>query len=315
MLTWWQWLLMVVALVASTIYATLWMLEDTFLLHPSPCLAYLSFDPQTTEYIKLKTGGLLLHCTKTTNTTNRLILCLHGNAGNLDGMSGIAQRLLELGYDVYLMEPFGYGICSQSNSNPTTESLVNDLREAWSKIPTAKRSDAILWGFSMGGGVICQFLKDNDNVLLNDDDLPAQIALLNTYYDLPMLVVDVFPIPGVSWLMRTQWNASQGIQNYCERTKRNNNNNNSSGGSTNGGNGNILIVAALDDELIPMKHAHLLHKCIHDTQTQRKLITLPNGGHNNSIETHFDIWLPALLPSTLSNQFDSNHFDSNLNDK
>lgn len=293
MLVWWQWLMMVVVLVATTIYATLWALEDTFLLHPSRCSQYLSFDPRTTQYHKLKSGGLLLHCQK--NQSGRAIMCLHGNAGNLDGMAGMAQRLLDLGYDVYLLEPRGYGICSLEKSsaakdesnliNPTTDSLVQDLHEAWSTFPTEKRSSAILLGFSMGGGVICQFLE---HTKVGSWELPAQIALLNTYYDLPMLVNDVFPIPGVSMLMRTKWNATKGIHAFCERTKYRPE-----------GPGNVLIVAALDDELIPIKHSHLLQKCIQDTHTQRQLITLPNGGHNNSIETHFNLWLPALLPAAL----------------
>ena len=295
MLSWWQWVTVVLLLVAATIYATLWALEDTFLLHPARCPQYVAFDPQFTEYFPLPSGGLVVRCKPSTTTTTtttmttedqRAILCLHGNAGNLDGMAGIAQRLLELGYDVFLMEPLGYGICSRKNGRdvvPTTESLVQDLHEAWSVIPLTKRHDAILFGFSMGGGIICQFLN---RTKIEDDQLPSQIALLNTYYDLPMLVNDIFPIPGVSLLMRTQWNALKGIQQYCLRTQNRP--------------GNVLVVAAIDDELIPIKHAHLLHQSIQDTFTQRKIVILPNGGHNNSIETHAELWLSALLPSSFS---------------
>jgi uncharacterized protein len=286
MFTWWQWLTVVLVLVATTIYVTLWALEDTFLLHPSRCPTYLAFDPQTVQYHRLPSGGLVLHCSKADDphVNKRVILCLHGNAGNLDGMAGMAQKLLELGYDVFLMEPLGYGICSQNKKGepvrPTPESLVQDLNEAWLVIPAEKRSSAILLGFSMGGGVICQFLARTK------EEVPGQVALLNTYYDLPMLVNDVFPIPGVSMLMRTKWNATKGIQRYCTLTKE----------RTMGG--NVLIVAALDDNLIPVTHANLLYGSIQDTCTQRKLIILPNGGHNNSIETHFHLWLPSLIPSS-----------------
>lgn len=131
-------------------------------------------------------------------------------------------------------------------------------------------------GFSMGGGVICEFLR------LRDDQQPAQVVLLNTYYDLPLLVHDLVPIPGISQLMRTQWIADAGLQKYALRP------------------GNLLVVAAMDDELIPVKHSYMLLNAIqHSTNITKNHILLPFGGHNNSIETHFPLWIPLLLPSII----------------
>lgn len=279
---WLYYWVVLLLLVVAAIYATLWSLEDTMLLHPAVCRSYLSYDPSSIKLIPLRSGGLLMHCHRNQDLTgSKPILCLHGNAGNLDGMANLSRLLLDRSYDVYLLEPAGYGVCGLNANGcrvkPTTEGLVTDLQEAWEHIP--QKSEAILWGFSMGGGIICQFLKTADA-----DSLPAQVCLINTYFDLPMLVRDIFPLPGVSSVMKTNWNASNGLERYCSAKR-------ASGGA------NVLIIAALDDELIPIKHAHLLLKSITDDCTKRELVVLPNGQHNNSVETHTNLWLPSLLPA------------------
>ena len=55
------------------------------------------------------------------------MLCLHGNAGNLDGMSNMARTMIGQGYDVYLLEYAGYGICH--THQPSTDRLVKDLQD------------------------------------------------------------------------------------------------------------------------------------------------------------------------------------------
>lgn len=285
MIRWWYFVLVVVALIVASVYAALYTLEDTFLLHPSRCLEYLAYNPVTTRRTRLSGGGLVLHCQIDPLPSSRAIMCLHGNGGNLDGMANLAQHLFQQGYDVYLLENAGYGICYQTEQgarlSPTTNSLKRDLLEGWQVIPPEKRSDAILMGFSMGGGNICQFLA-SDQVSLSD--FPAQVALLNTYYDLPLLVNDVFPVPGVSKLMHTKWNAKAGIERFCSQHPS--------------GLANVLVVYAQDDELIKPKHAQLIHQSVPEPHL-KELVTLPNGGHNNSIEKHIQLWLPHLLPAPL----------------
>lgn len=303
---WLGWTLFVLLSILGLIYATLWTLEDRCLLHPTSCPRYLAYDQASTDFIPLSSGGLLLHCRPSTNDKQsserheferRTILCLHGNAGNLDGMANMARSMAELGYDVYLLEYAGYGICAGAG-HPTTNSLVDDLREAWTMIPSAKRGQAILLGFSMGGGVICEFLRTAADVL--DEDLPAQIALLNTFFDLPQLVRDVLPIPGVSQMMRTRWNARPGIESYCQR--RHGNDRPTDTLHVNVAlHGNVLVVAARDDELIPLKHADSIISTINDSFTDKALVILPNGGHNNSIQMHFALWTPYLLPPHTTN--------------
>lgn len=273
------------ALVVSAFYATLWSLEDKILLHPTLCSRYPAFNPETCTQIPLKSGGLLMHCkSKSLASVSRVIMCLHGNAGNLNGMAPLAAMLLARGYDVYLLEPMGYGICTTKksdildSSSPKPWTLVRDLHEAWDTIDPAKRSNAILWGFSMGGGTICQMLQT-----IEPSSMPAQIVLLNTFYDLPMLVESIVPLPGVATLMSTAWNAEPGLSRYCEKKADG---------------ANVVIVAAQDDQLIPIAHSHLIHKSVKDKCTS-KLVILPNGQHNYSIDTHASIWITSLLPSIL----------------
>jgi len=285
MIQWWYYAVVIVALIVTAIYATLYTLEDSFLLHPAPTKEYIAFNQSQIKETRLPAGGLVLHLLDDdVDPKGRAIMCLHGNAGNLDGMANTAYTLSNRGYDVYLLEYAGYGKCAYFNQKrlkPTKNSLVTDLHQGWEIIPEKKRRSAILLGFSMGGGTICQFLST-----AKTNDLPAQVALMNTYYDLPLLVKDVFPIPGIPELMHTQWNAKNGLNRYRVFTK-----------DRSDGPGNILIVAAADDQLIPIKHAHLLIQSIQDSYTRRELVILPDGGHNSSIERHFNLWLNALVHS------------------
>lgn len=308
--------MLVVGLILSAIYATLVTLEDSFLLHPAPCLDYFAFDKSCTEFIPLPSGGLVLHCKQRANNTprtldkrptvGRSIMCLHGNGGNIDGMGNLARMLLDHGYDVYVLEYAGYGMMNsdsvtsrETKTNgwpqpnrlnnqdglvlPTSRSLVRDLIEGWNVLPLSKRRDAILFGCSMGGGAINQFLQSSH---VTDADLPAQVVLVNTFFDLPQLVSQIFPIPLVSSLMRTRWNASPGLERYCAATK-----------DRPDGAGNVLIVATLDDELIPLDHSNQMFQSIKDSWTKRETIFLPNGGHNNSVEQHAGLWLAGLVPA------------------
>jgi pimeloyl-ACP methyl ester carboxylesterase len=272
-----------VAIVA--VLTIVWLGEDRLVLMPH-CYPHYEMYTHTQKYHRLKSGGLLLHHNPD-NVNRRVLLLLHGNAGDIDGMYEFAQRFAKDGYSVYLLEYHGYGICGRdqlgNSLRPSTNGLVTDLDEAWEMIPLEKRSTAILAGISMGGGVIGQHLKRRSA----DGPWPAQIVLLNTFFDFPSIASEKFPIPILNWVVKyaikTRWNLTLGIQRFEQYT-------------TNKTKSAIVVVATEDDQLIQMHHSKEIIKV---APYRTSYIVLPDGGHNASISFHDPLWTLALLPATL----------------
>jgi dienelactone hydrolase len=281
--SWWTCAILLLGAIVCCIYACLITLEDRFLLHPLLCSEYVAFSTATTQTIHLPRGGLVLRCAAAAagSFTARPILLLHGNAGNLNGMADVSRKLVNDGYDVYLLEYRGFGTLGKKGWQPSPTTLIEDLEDAWRVIPSQLRSSAILMGFSIGGGVVTQYLK---RTRLAPRDLPAQVVLANTFYDLPMLVRDVFPVPFVASLMRTKWNATDGLVKYC---------------TNQGDGGNVLLLATVDDELIPLKHSNQMLETLPAVCYKRKLLLMPSGGHTMGIDANTDLWIPELLDPRL----------------
>lgn len=216
----------------------------------------------------------------------RAALFCHGNAGSLDGGAPIAAGLAARGYDVHLLEYAGFGMANRVGPlgtagavpgatggdapRPSPATLLRDLREAWRELPD--RSSAVLIGFSMGGGCVCQLLSE-----LEDGDLPEQTVILNSFFSLPRLVQDILPVSVLGPLMRTRWDATDGLRRLRGRR--------------------LLVVAAPDDELVPFRHSELLVQAAREAGAHAELLALPGGGHVDAPAVHAARWLDALVPA------------------
>jgi predicted esterase len=244
--------------------------------------------------------------------SRRHVMLLHGNAGDADGMFPLATLLTEMGYRVHVLEYAGYGEAwnnvprlasrhdlpsslgsslgsslaapSSSGANhdrggsgrlaPEPRTLIDDLADGWREIPSRERASAILLGFSIGGGAVLQGLASSN--VLPTNDLPAQIVVFNTFFDLPALasaiVASAFvPIPGLSYLVHTRWNASDGLKRYArDRAQL-------------GQVAHLLIISTANDELMPRSHAEQLQVVATQTGAATVHIVLPDGGHNNAL--------------------------------
>lgn len=238
------------------------------LLHPAKCKSYINFD-NSFHRTDLQSGGILLYRNRHNRDIlkYRPILILHGNGGNIDGFYDMYRDLVDKGYRVYLLEYAGYGESREHKAKPKT--MVQNLQEAYSLIPDMEHG--IIVGVSMGGGVIGQFLRD-------DSANPAQVVLINTFYDLPQLVSEI-SIPGMSYLVQTRWNSAVGLKRYTSN------------------NGRVVIVGTQDDSLINIRHSHKLASFCGNNV---KLVILPHGGHNSSPMIHMNKWTSHLLSHTPS---------------
>jgi dienelactone hydrolase len=287
---WLRWLILLGLTLATTFHIIALAFENRLLLHPERCHQYAHFTSETSETVALEGGGLLVRLLppakdEDSTTDRRPILFCHGNAGNIDSISPLANGLFILGYDVHVLEYAGFGTaygCHTETSSsaepfiPSPVTMVRDLKNAWHLMPN--KSDAILIGFSMGAGCVFQLMSE-----LPQTEMPAQIVVANTYFSLPQLVQEIVRIGVLGALMRTQWTADAGLSRYRR-------------------DGHLLVIGTPDDELIPYRHSELIRDCAAQHHLNVKHLVLPGGGHVNSIFFHTGLWYRELLQANVFNR-------------
>jgi uncharacterized protein len=85
--------------------------------------------------------------------TERTLLFLHGNAGNLSHRYEIIEHFVKLPVNVLIIDYRGYG---KSEGRPSEEGLYADARAAWDYLTQARgmpASQIVIFGESLGGAV------------------------------------------------------------------------------------------------------------------------------------------------------------------
>jgi predicted esterase len=238
----------------------------------------------TGDWIALKSGGGVMHCTPLAQSNARRLLFLHGNTGDLDLYDAALRKCAEEGYDIYAIEYAGFGIAAQRNGKtktPDSESVLNDVMEAWSVLGNER---AIIMGFSIGAAILCQ-------VYDKLRPMPAQLVFLNGFHSTPGLVASKFGDTAsaiIGPLMANQWQ-TRPPQYYRNR---------------------VLIVYTMDDEVVTPQQGMQL--CRIFSALHPDCVALPSGGHRYSTINHIDVWatpqhlLPAFPEPTLTSNHDTN---------
>lgn len=94
---------------------------------------------------------------------NITVVFCHGNGGNLTFYEKIIGLLKEKGYGVLAIDYRGYG---KSEGKPNEQGLYTDLRSAIKYLREHKNTpekDIVLWGLSLGGAVVAQIARENEN--------------------------------------------------------------------------------------------------------------------------------------------------------
>jgi fermentation-respiration switch protein FrsA (DUF1100 family) len=85
--------------------------------------------------------------------TDRTLLFLHGNAGNISHRYDIIDGLVQLPVNVFIIDYRGYG---KSEGRPSEQGLYADARAAWDYLTNARGIPAtriVIFGESLGGAV------------------------------------------------------------------------------------------------------------------------------------------------------------------
>jgi len=219
------------------------------------------------NWIQLRSGGGLLHCTPHANPNSRPLLFLHGNTGNLDLYEAALKRCARLGYNMYALEYAGYGLAAGNEKViPNCDSVLQDVLESWN---VCGSEHAIIMGFSLGGAILG---KTYDRL----NPMPAQIVFLNTFHSLSGLVESKLKVLGplITPFLKTQW-STQPPRFYYN---------------------NVLIVYTKDDDVVTPEQGKELKTIFQSLNPV--VVELPDGGHRYSTIRHLDRWAnnECLLP-------------------
>ena len=192
------------------------VVEPRLLLHPTRVVEYERYRGYPGYALKhLPSGGVLASLPLRVSNKQgepgdreKSVLILHGNAGCIDDVGGLVDRFHKRGYHVFALEYHGFG-ASRSTSSPTPDGTLQDMREAWKEINLRSLSnDTIVVGFSLGGGVIGQWLQEVDK-----QQFPKQVVLLNTFAYLPDVAARLVH-KSVAGVMKTKWHSQAGLERY-----------------------------------------------------------------------------------------------------
>ncbi|MCE9545611.1 MAG: alpha/beta hydrolase [Planctomycetia bacterium] len=134
-----------------------------------------------------------------------VVLFAHGNAGNVAHWVDVAQLWHDkLDVSVLVFDYRGYG---RSEGSPSEAGLMADGRAARAWLATragVRPQDIVLWGRSIGGGVMVDLARDGARGLV----------LERTFTSLPDVAAKFFPWLPVHLLMRNRYDSLSKIGDY-----------------------------------------------------------------------------------------------------
>ena len=178
-----------------------------------------------------------------------VILYFHGNAGNLQRWGEITQYFVEKEYSVLVMDYRGYG---KSTGKKSMENLYNDA-QFWYDYTRKfyKESEITVYGRSLGTAFATYVSSNN---------APKKLVLESPFYSIEEVAKSRFPFLPIKALLHYKFPTYQYINEVsCP----------------------ITIYHGKKDKVIDFQQGNKLFKSI--DSDSKKLIAIPNGGHNNLI--------------------------------
>lgn len=130
-----------------------------------------------------------------------VVLYFHGNAGDLSRWGTVVSLFPRLGYDAIVMDYRTYG---KSTGKLSQEALLKDAQLFYDHTRKIySESDIVLYGRSLGSGVVCHLAAGND---------PDKVILESPYYSLRSIAKKRFPFLPVDWLLRYHLDSNEYVK-------------------------------------------------------------------------------------------------------
>lgn len=192
-----------------------------------------------------------------------LIYC-HGNAGNISRRLGALQRWHNLGVSVLIFDYPGFG---QSEGSPTERGTYASARAAWNYLTEVKQipaHDIVLYGRSLGGGVVAQLASEVD---------AKGLIIESSFTSVPDVADDIYWWIPLQQLMTVRYETKDKIDSVEYP---------------------ILIIHSPADKVVPFSHGQELFEIANEP----KQFLQTKGGHNGGpalSEPEYSLGLDSYL--------------------
>ena len=204
-------------------------------------LAYEDVELQTEDGVRLH-GWYL-----PSSGARRVLLFLHGNAGNISHRRESLQIFHRLGLNVLIIDYRGYGL---SGGSPSEAGLYLDAHAAWRHLTEVRgfaASDILLFGRSLGGAVAARLAAESE---------PGGLILESTFSSARDFAHRVMPLMSRLTVLRYEFDTASALQAvHCP----------------------LLVLHSPDDEIMPYE----LGRRTFEAANEPKRFQDMRGDHNS----------------------------------
>ena len=197
-------------------------------------------------------NGILLKPEVLANTT---ILFFHGAGGNISKYMFITKPLVDAGYQVFMLDPRGYG---KSTGKPTHLNIASDVQIVFNSIikhEAVKDTRIIVYGASMGTQIAVKIAKDN-KLIVKGLILDGTIS---SFTDMALINAPLEQIPMITQYLISPYSAKEDIKNLQNMPK--------------------LFIHSKEDRSVPFSQA----KTVYDNASEPKELWVYSGKHLRAV--------------------------------
>ncbi len=258
------------ALILLSIYimvgSLLYMLQEKILFLPTVLKQDYVFkfsQPFDEVFFKTEDNAVINAIHFKVESPKGVILYFHGNAGDLSRWGVVTEYLVELQYDVLVMDYRTYG---KSTGKLSEKALYSDGQLCYDYLKKHYNEDDItLYGRSLGTGVATYLASKNK---------PKQLILETPYYSIVDVAKSRFPMFPVEVLLKYKLPTNQYIRQV---------------------NCPITIFHGTEDSVVPFASAKKLFEVSPVSLTT--FVTIENGNHGNLINfERYHTQIKKILP-------------------
>ena len=192
--------------------------------------------------------------------TEKTILFMHGNAGNISHRLETIQIFHQLGFNFFIFDYRGFG---NSTGSPSEQGTYLDANAAWNYLRDEKKltpEQIIIAGRSLGGGVASEIAKNMS---------PAMLILESTFISMPEVSKIHYPFMPTNLIVKHKYETINKLKSIsCP----------------------VLIIHSADDEVIPFAHSKTNFE---NANSPKKFIEL-RGGHGNGFLLSKQVYTESL---------------------